>query len=48
MAKVKISQHKESKKEKVFQKKGVLIKEEQERKGVLPDNIDFRRGMGCG
>lgn len=50
MPKSKISKDKEAKKEGKPQK-GQQIPddvEEQERRGILPDDVDFRRGMGCG
>jgi len=50
MAKPKITKGKEIKKEEAPQKKTPTFEkeEEQERKGILPEDIDFRRGMRCG
>lgn len=50
MPKPKINKDEEAKKEENLQK-GKQIPdevEEQERKGILPDDVDFKRGMGCG
>ena len=46
MPKPKPSKKKESEIEKETQEDSSIDKEEQN--GVLPDDADFRRGMGCG
>lgn len=49
MPKLKIYQDKQPKKEEATQEEIPNIKEkENQQKGVLPEDIDFRRGMGCG
>jgi|GEM_PF-5055379 len=49
MPKLKISQDKQPKKEETAQEETPIVEEKEiQQTGVLPDDVDFRRGMGCG
>lgn len=48
MPKIEVNPHKESKKGEIPQEKSGTPEEKKDQRGVLPEDIDFHRGMGCG